>query len=303
MDRAQLNEEQILSLNRALLHAAFPDYVAPAGLMLRLMRQYGPIDWRLPDAHSLYWSAAGLNVLGLAVEQAANTDRIAFHALTNLYRRGRLRFEPATGDRPPMWMGSPNFAFIEPVLKLHEDIAKRYMGTPQQSPTHEGYLNFLRQVVVDLYVHNDLRRAAKYFKLLTERGPEKGSIHDFIAGRILNDIKNPTRDHFRNIIQGYLYQSLLRSSLGDMDAAAGLEKIAAVLYARYGRDYAKRLKLPPLREIWKAALLDALRTFPKWQIEKLRELFPKEVKEAEKKLREERERRETERRRKTGAAS
>ena len=298
-----LDEQQVRGLNRALLHAAFPDQLAPAGLMLRLTRCYGPIDWRLPDAHSLYWAAAGLDVLGLSVEKAANTDRIAFHALTNLYRRGRLRFQPPTDDQPAMWMGSPNFAFITPVLELYDDIVLRYKNTGQEDPTREGYLNFLRQVVVDLYVHNDLRSSAKYFKMLTERGPESGRLDDFIADRVLSDIKTPTRDHFRNIIQGYLYQSLQHAALGDNNAAAGLEKVVAALWARFERDHAKRIKLPPKREIWKAALLDAVRTFPPLQRDKLRELFPDEVKEAEAKLRDERERRDRARRDKTRAAN
>jgi len=293
-DRAGLDERQLVTLNRALLHITFPRIVPEAGLMLRLTRWYGPIDWRLPDAHALYWASAGRDVLGLSVEKAANTDRVIFHALASLYRRGRLRFVPATKGRPALWMGSPHFAFIPSVIEIYEETLRRYPDN--QDPIKDGYLNFLRQVTVDFFVHNDLRSSLKYFNMLKERGGERGSLENFVVKRTIDDMKTAPREHVRNMIQALLYRSLLNASLGDMDTATGFENLSRLLHTRYNAEHADRLTLPPLREIWKRALRDALRTFPTWQIDKLRELFPKEVKEAEEELRKEAERRQRERR-------
>ena len=275
-------------MNRGLLHAAFPAAIAPSGLMLRLTRRYGPIDWRLPDAMALYWSTAGQEVLGLDVEQAANTSRIAFHALAGLYQRGRLRLE--RGPDGVQWIPAPNFAFIEPVLQVHEDISRRYKGTDQEKPTYDGYLNFLRQVIIQLYTYNDVRGSARYWKLLTEKGPEKGDLADFIASRLAESIANPTADGFRNLIQGELKSSLLSLSLGEEDRAAGHQLRAAALYDKYHRDHSKRLTMPPMAELWQSALLDFLRYAPKFQRDRLHERYPKEVEAAEKKLKVERDR-------------
>jgi len=293
-DRTAFEDQQTVLLNRALLHAAFPRLISKAGLMLRLMRWYGPIDWRLPDALALYWASAGRDVLGLSVEKAANTDRVIFHALASLYRRGRLRFVPAAKGRPALWMGSPNFTFIPCVIEIYEETLRRYPDN--QDPIKDGYLNFLRQVTVDFFVHNDLRNSLKYFNMLKERGGERGSLEDFAVKRTIDDMNTSPREHVRNMCQALLYRSLLNASLGDMDTATGFENLARLLHTRYNAKYADRLTLPPLREIWKRALQDTLRTFAKWQIDKLRELFPDEVKEADEELRKEAERRQVQRR-------
>ena len=41
----------------ALLHSK---YKMDAGLMLELDRKYGPLDWRLPEAHAIYWDSVGI---------------------------------------------------------------------------------------------------------------------------------------------------------------------------------------------------------------------------------------------------
>jgi len=252
--------------------------------MVQLMEHYGPIDWRLPDALSLYWSVRGLEVLGGKLDNAANTDRIAFHAVVNLYRRGTLRYTPATDSEPAQWIGSPNFAFIERVLEIQEDIIQRYKGTAQEDPTREGYLNFLREIVLDCYIHGDVNRARRYYKLLTTRGPEKGPMENFIVRRYTERVKAPTYDDYRNLMTALLYRSLWQSSLGFTDQARGLEKVAELLWKKYTADHASRLALAPLKELWKIALEQAVRTFPKWQVERLRQLYPKAVKQVEKKL-------------------
>ena len=270
--------------------------------MVQLMDHYGPIDWRLPDALSLYWSVRGLEVLGGRLDDAANTDRIAFHAVVNLYRRGNLVYRRATDTEPALWMGSPKFEFIDRVLQVQEALIRRYKGSRQEDPTHEGYLNFLREIVLDCYVHNDTKRARRYFKLLTERGPEKGRMEDFVFRRLTERIKAPTYDDYRNLIQGYLYRSLWQAALGFVDQARGLERVAELLWKKYMKDHAERLTLPPLKELWVAALEQAVRTFPKWQLDRLRELYPKALEKAEKRLEAERQKRQKANERRKAAA-
>ncbi|MFW6162620.1 MAG: hypothetical protein ACODAJ_07600 [Planctomycetota bacterium] len=291
-----LDEDQLKGFNRTLLHAAFPEDLAGAGIMLRLMNRYGPIDWRLPDAHSLYWTAAGLDVLGLSVEKAANTDRIAFHALRNLYHRGRLTLAPDHPDPRARWRTAPDFRFIEPVREYYQEVLERYKGTGQEDPVRDGYLNFLRAIIVDLYAYNDLRAAQKYWQVLVELGPESGRLQDFIAQRMLRDVQSPTRDHYIAIIEGHLYTALLHASRGDTEAAAGFQRMARLLHAKYNREHAERLHLPPVRELWQTTIRRALQTFPQWQVEELRRLFPDEVEKALDQLRKEAEDRQKQRR-------
>lgn len=292
--REELVEQEVLSMNRGLLQSAYRGLIGPSGLMLRLTRRYGPIDWRVPDAMALYWAAAGREVLGVDIEKAANTSRIAFNSVVGLYKSGRLRLERGEGGVTG-WIPAPHFGFIEPVLEIHREIVRQYKGTAQEKPTYDGYLNFLRQIIMDLYSHNNIPGALKYWAMLTKEGPETGDLADFIGKRLVENIKNPTHDGYRNFIQGQLESSIRFLSYGDEDRAAGFQLRAQAMYDKYHRDYAKRLTMPPMHTIWQSALLNFLRFAPKFQRDRVHERFPKEVEAAEKKLKTERDRLERER--------
>jgi hypothetical protein len=253
--------------------------------MLDLMKLYGPIDWRLPDALSLYWAARGIEVFGWEVDKVANTDRILFHALTNLFRRGRLRFVSAQGDEPlsaSIWDTAPHFAFLKRVVELQESIVKRYKGTAQEDPTRDGFMNFLREVVLSLYIHGDQKSAATYFKMLQGYGPEQNlTLDEFIRRRYEEEVKTLNYEQTCNLIQAHFFDCFWWVSLGDVDQANAAEARARALAKAYEAQD-RRLRLPPLRSLRKNALREAIRSLKRFQVDRLREVYPDEVKEIEK---------------------
>ncbi|MBY0261619.1 MAG: hypothetical protein K2Q20_04715, partial [Phycisphaerales bacterium] len=69
--------------------------------MLRYTEYYGPLDWRHPAAHAVYWSARGSEEALLLKITAANrtdfdlvnTDRLTVQAVQELFRTGSLTFD------------------------------------------------------------------------------------------------------------------------------------------------------------------------------------------------------------------
>lgn len=255
--------------------------------MLRLM-EFGPIDWRLPDAHALYWAGFSVELFGANVIDVANSDRMLFHSLSELYRRGHLRFEPATDEEPATWIAAPEFAFLEPVIRLHEQIVKRHEKSEWQEPTLEGFKNFLRQVVLDLYSYNDLKRANYYFKRLIELGGESQQpLEQFVVQRFEKLMKDMTLTQAMNLVRGMLFRSLLWASLSDMDRAVGEENLARRIYTQYKeRRFSERIKaqIPPIRELWLDSLREAIQTFRKFQLDELRRLYPTDYKAVEEEI-------------------
>ncbi|HUT35714.1 MAG TPA: hypothetical protein VNE39_19655 [Planctomycetota bacterium] len=253
-----------------------------AGRMIRLM-DFGPIDWRIPDAHALYWAAMSVEVFGADVFAVANSDRMLFHALTELYRRGRLQFEPGTDEEPDTWVAAPNFGFLDAIVRLHEQIVERHKGSDYAEPTRDGYLNFLRDAVLNLYIHNDLKTATRYLKRLVELGGEpEMPLEDFVHQRYAKLVEGMTTEQALNLIRGFLFRSLMFASLSDTDRAVGEENLARFLYAKYSQqNLAPRIMIPPLRVLWLDALRQAIYSFRKFQVDELRRLYPTDVKAIE----------------------
>ncbi|MFW6107139.1 MAG: hypothetical protein ACOC8A_00465 [bacterium] len=255
------------------------------------MDRFGPIDWRLPDAHALYWASRSIEVMGGDVDQAANADRILIYSVENLYRRGRLRFRPATEERPAVYIPAQNFAFLPRVVAIRKAIVERYEGTAQEDPVRDNFLNFLREVIVDLFVRNARQTAQRYLDTLIEEGPEQEglSLEEFVWDRVRERLRGMTHDRVRGLVEGEYFQALQLLSHGLEEQAADHQRFAVWLRKKYNTvGGGARNPLPPARELLKSALRQALLSFPDFQKEVLRQRFPDLVRELEQELEEER---------------
>lgn len=151
--------------------------------MVRFTRKYGPLDWRHHAAHSLYWSARGVEVnLDRYTDRNhsdfdfVNTDRLVVQSVQDLFRSGELYFDflsQITGHNPT-WQGIPNAHFAD----TYGDILDETRGRSWADRTDNrgftvlsgGYENFLRDVICFLYRRNDVARAEKYYQRLREFG-------------------------------------------------------------------------------------------------------------------------------------
>ncbi len=82
--------------------------------MRALEARFGPLDWRIPETHALYWGSLGLNC-------AQGFDRVAcrrmvYQSLAALVTHGRF-----TGDLQLGTLGTaPNPALLQPTLRFFE---------------------------------------------------------------------------------------------------------------------------------------------------------------------------------------
>ena len=254
--------------------------------MLKYTKDFGPIDWRLPDALALYWAARSVEIFGADPFHAANSDRLLFSSLVELYRRGRLRFEPPSDTEDGVWVVAPNFAFLEPIVRLHEEIVKRNEGTDLDDPTRDGFFNFLRDAILNLYLHTDEKNAQRYLrKLITMGGEPEMTLETFIERRYKELLKGITYEQATNLIRSRLFNSLFWVSLGFPDRAQGQDNLARFLYNKYAEDHpSDRFRLPPYRRLWLDALREAIIRMRPFQIEELRRLYTNDVKAVEEEL-------------------
>lgn len=210
--------------------------------MKRYTEKYGPMDWRHPAAHSVYWSAKGveaaidrLNTSNVANQDFINTDRITIQSVQELFRSGTIMFDVLS---PQSYFAMPNIDFIDPYSAILEEVtererqefmAKKGVDINQRIWTfyRGGYENFLHDAISYLYRTGDLESAKRYqLKLASWHGRVGNDVdqerirvlplEDFVVWNLQERITSP------NIaiqeIQGALHTAYVRGLLaGDME--------------------------------------------------------------------------------------
>jgi hypothetical protein len=144
--------------------------------MIRYTRKYGPIDWRWPSAHSLYWSARGVE-RGIIRKYEGNardfdflnTDRIVMQSVQDLYRYSDIYFDfytwvmQPTNARPTLMM-MPNIHFIPSYKMILYEVEERggiFENTRERPFTvmGMGYENFMKDAIRHYYRAGYVKKA------------------------------------------------------------------------------------------------------------------------------------------------
>jgi len=148
--------------------------------MIRYTQKYGPIDWRLPAAHALYWAVRGVEQGLDRATQAnrkdwdfVNTDRMIIQSVQELYRSGELYYgylEFRTGTYT-MWDAVPNVHFFETYGSILQELAmrswaeKNRIGGTAFSFYSAGYENFLKDGVRFFYRRGQRAEAEEVLRI------------------------------------------------------------------------------------------------------------------------------------------
>jgi len=245
----------------ALLHPKTADEISRARLLREkykmdpeLMKQiddeYGPLEWRLPEASAIYWAAEGLR------RAAQNPDRIGTSPTEDLivlrrviyqcmqlsWQRGRIEDNPYVEG---MQFG-PNLDMIPKVNDTYLKMYDEEKDPSQKDGILKAHRNFLRQAIYSLYVYNRMGEAAKWYKYLGEKYPDKtiidGDLNSFPRNLTLDqyavacvqeDINDLSKDRVQTILEGLLTTSYMSFVLDQDDRAQGLRLLAQKAWQKY----------------------------------------------------------------------
>ncbi|MGD9689988.1 MAG: hypothetical protein AB7K52_10085 [Phycisphaerales bacterium] len=143
--------------------------------MIKYCLKYGPLDWRHPATHALYWGTRGVDeALEKVTERNRedydflNADRVSLQALQELYRSGTLQFDIL---HPTLYLAMPSVHFIPGYRAVLDDMVERewtQMKTkgaiPEQRPFNlyaAGYENFMKDAICFLYRRGDKEGAQR----------------------------------------------------------------------------------------------------------------------------------------------
>lgn len=214
---------------------------------------YGPLDWRLPDTHALYWADQGRRLAWADPKELAVCERMVYQCLTQSFRAGRLLFDAGRG----LYATTPYLELLPRVRQAYEEI----LSTRDQPVFHNAYANFLAEAVMMLATFNREAEARSLYDDLMRRYPREDSqdsFEKFIFRSLVRDIEHTPALRVGGLIEGMFYQSMVWASLGEEPRAQGFDAIARLLWREYMRtltrpDLVKTSGLPPVEELRRRA--------------------------------------------------
>ncbi|HVY70589.1 MAG TPA: hypothetical protein VHH73_11705 [Verrucomicrobiae bacterium] len=217
---------------------------------------YGPLEWRLPEAHAIYWAWLGMKEGG--PKDRSTLRRSIFQTMQLAFHRGRI-IENKFSDELQY---GPNLAIIPNANKAYEEMIEQDPELRENFKT--GHKNFLLAAVYFLYTHNHITEANKYFQMVKEKYPSAIppdiSLDEYAVKQITEQLGETSQDKMKAMLEGYWQNSYFYLALGEDDQATGLDRLARLAWQRFAQETKMskgRVHLPDI-EFMKREALDAI---------------------------------------------
>jgi hypothetical protein len=142
-------------------------------VMARYTREFGPFDWRHPQAHAFYRTKLGSEVGAERydndedVYRILNDDRTSIQAMQSLAHSGLMRVDPLSQDNPARLYDS---RWIPVIDRYFRDLYRKHYETRGGGPDTfvDFYENFMAQAVRELYHAGETEEAQRILDQLDE---------------------------------------------------------------------------------------------------------------------------------------
>jgi hypothetical protein len=238
----------------------------------KLNAQYGPLDWRLPEAHAIYWGAYGLEKAKEHPDKVKADDLITvrrniYQSMLQAFYHGRFIANPFNKS----YELGPNLDLVPKVNDAYETMMRE--DAKNRDHIAVAHRNFLSAAVYFLYEANRLAEAAKWYRYLGEKYPDKPlivgapdtlprnlTLDEYAVARVQEDIGDTSQYRTTAAIQGLLARAYYDLAIGQDDRYAGYKLLAAKVYERYQKEISgwknniERIGLPPFADINRSVL-------------------------------------------------
>jgi hypothetical protein len=234
-------------------------YKMDPAIMQEIDRKYGPLEWRLPESHAIYWAFIGLRKA--KGEEIMMLRRHIYQSMQLAVIRGSFIEDKLTGGfnlGPNLGMSANANASYEEMMRLEAD-----KSMVQNIAT--GHKNFLRRLPYYLYLFARIPEAGYWFDYLKQKYPDAVrpgmTLEDYVISRVTEVASETNRDQSKTAIDGLLTSAFIESATGDADRAINYERLAGAIWTRHqsevGDDQKIRVGLPPYEQI-KRKVLESL---------------------------------------------
>jgi hypothetical protein len=218
-------------------------------LMKEINGKYGPLEWRLPEAHAIYWAVQGLEI-AKKNEQRVDPDtlvqlqRIIYQSMQLAFRRGRLIRLGTEANGRLLDLG-PNLALVDKVNNAYEEQIRE--AEPKfLSDILAAHHYFILDAIYFFHTYGRDGEAIKWYDYYVKLYPDKPmlvghpdslpgkiSLEDYAIGRVEDEINTLGQYKTGVVIEGLERQSLMSLAVDEDDRAAALAGMAQQIWNRY----------------------------------------------------------------------
>lgn len=231
--------------------------------MLEVDERYGPLEWRLPEAHAIYWAAEGLkaaehNPGKVNKEELIQLRRAIYQSMQLSFHRGRLVGNPF--DKSVEF--GPNIDIVPKVSAAYEQAMEE--DEPNRDHISRAHRNFLRDAIYFLYTHNRVKDATYWLRYICQKYPDKPmldgkldsmpcdiTVDRYAVARVQEDVGETDRNRVQAMVEGFLINSYTSLIIGEEERAAGAKLMARQIHRTYERNTdgtGDRIRLPAFEE-------------------------------------------------------
>ncbi|MGD1086245.1 MAG: hypothetical protein ABSA47_16035 [Verrucomicrobiota bacterium] len=200
------------------------DYQMDPAIIQEIDTNYGPLDWRLPDAHAIYWAEMGVRNGTVGTNFADILRRFPAQELAASCFRGSALPPWVQRVTPENFILWPNLDMVTNVNAAYE---RTQLDDPSQKKTAQGaQKNFLKDAIILLYEYNRTREAAYWFDYVRQNftnafTPEEagGGVENYALAQINSSINEHDQNKAHALILGLLFQEDLEL-IADQDKDA-----------------------------------------------------------------------------------
>jgi hypothetical protein len=245
----------------------------------KVNEEYGPFDWRLPETHAIYWGALGLEKAKehpgkVKADDLITLRRLIYQSILQAFHHGRIISSPFNKAVEL----APNLDLIPNLNDTYMQMYASETDPGQKNGILTAHRNFLRDAVYFLYENNRITEAAKWYKILGEKYPDKTildyntnsfprnlTLDDYAVARVQEEIGDTSQERTTGVVEGLLGHAYLDLAIGQDDRSTGYKNLARKVYDHYvSRQYEHgkdaRTPLPPYDVLNRTVLNDLLDT-------------------------------------------
>jgi hypothetical protein len=196
-------------------------------IMKEVDENYGPLEWRLPDAHAIYWAEVGRR-------RGKKEDQQTLYR--SIYQTMQLAFERGAIDENKVehtFALRPNLDAVANVNKAYEELIKGDDKDTRDQPK-TGHKNFLKKAPYYLYLYNRQKEAQRWFDYLKKTYPgavpENQTLDEYAVQSVIEITKDTDVNKTTAAVSGLLVQSCLALIQDEDDRALNFERLATLVY-------------------------------------------------------------------------
>src|SRR5467141_3588492 len=171
---------------------------------------YGPLEWRLPEAHAIYWAQVGLTES--KKKELITLRRVIYQSMHMSVLRGRLI------SIDPLRFG-PDFSKVDQANAAYESMIRD--DTEMRDAIKRAHRNYLKELIYLLYSNNRMADAGRWFKYVREQYPDSippgQNLDEYALQRLTGSVLELSHDKTLAILEGLIRSYYLNLAADEDD--------------------------------------------------------------------------------------